>query len=201
MTEVVFLIPQSDTLETFLGSIEQTVTSNMVHFHNISITTIAGSYVDLSSINKALANADVVIYCGHGENEGLGMYSQYIHKDDVLYGNDGIVISIACKTADKLGPAIVNQQTDTFIGFDDDLVVYLKNSHIALSGFITMILSLLQTNASTGHAMHLLDTELRMIERQYRKRPHPNPDAGIIWMATHINRKGLRLLGDPNKTI
>jgi hypothetical protein len=72
-------------------------------------------------VEGALATSQVVAFFGHGTSRTLGvpvvMDLQNIHRAT------GVVVAVACRSANELGPAAVGAGAGAYVGFTDDVPV------------------------------------------------------------------------------
>lgn len=73
-------------------------------------------------VEQALQGMRIVAFFGHGTESTLGR-PEVIDTQNIHLAT-GIVIAVACRSSQQLGPASVANGAAAYVGFDDDISVY-----------------------------------------------------------------------------
>jgi len=206
MSDIGVIRPEGDNVENALSAWAGLVLAGVWGARHVSVHDLKGSSVTQSAVEILMKKSDVTMYFGHGDQDRLGSPQKCLVDSANIFEAAGrVVIAIACKAASNLGPDAVssNNTVRAFLGFDDVLTVYLPwpslFGHVMEKAIIPFLLS----RFSIADVRSMLISGFQMIENTYCD---PNlggkhPDANIIWMAAHINWRGIKLLGDTSATI
>jgi hypothetical protein len=165
----------------------------------------AGGLLDLSEslatraqVDHALEPNSLLVYFGHGGNEGLGADGdRLIDAENIERLRGGIVAAMSCCSASRLGQIAVEKGVSAFIGFEDILPVYPEPTS-ALSVCVTGALRQLAHGATAQATVNLLMDDLLEIRDSFLVQPKrvSNYDRRIIGLCAHTMRVGLRLVGN-----
>lgn len=201
MNTVTFIRPEKDNVETVLSDWAGIIQAGCRGSIVLSLVDLKGSMADRVKVEQSIENSDVILYFGHGTKHAMGNPDALLDHANIYTCAGKILISVACETALDIGPEAINNNTRTFLGFDDELVVYLGKPGIFGSVFVQALLPLLTGSSSVMDSKDKLVTLFQTIEKHYRTSSANDPDAAIIWLAAHINWRGIQGYGDMNARI
>ncbi len=95
---------------------------------DVLVTELRGVAASPGAVQAALAEpGDVVLYFGHGTETALGLWPTLIDTLTMSNAHGQVMIAIACRSADTLGPrAVAAGNFSEYLGFSDgscDVVV------------------------------------------------------------------------------
>lgn len=179
-----------------------------------NVTDLLGDTATKPEYEKSMVNDDPIFFGGVGHGSPTTFTGQNA-KDAVIAGLNDMLLShritslISCLTAQKLGPSIVKQNGQAYLGYfptfnfyrytakpidqDPTLGTFIDFSNLAA------IQLLRGENAKVANDMTIARCNYWI--RLWQTNPPIPSLAGIIISAIIHDRKGLRLLGDPNAKI
>jgi hypothetical protein len=140
-------------------------------------------------VEEQLAGADTILFFGHGSDTALG--NPAVIDVTNVHLATGILIAVACWSANRLGPEAKNSGADAFVGFSDEI-------HIVESDVIDRLIrdgfDALSTGAeSPAEFERRFITACSDVQKKFLgvKR---NTDAHVIGAAAQAMKLALRVL-------
>ncbi len=91
----------------------------------LNLIDLKGSRVNRAVVEKTISSSYLVLYFGHGSRNKIGNPNVIFDNVNIYHCSGKILIAIACDVAVELGQEAINNGAKSFLGFDDELVVYL----------------------------------------------------------------------------
>jgi hypothetical protein len=107
---------------------------------------------------------------------------------------DGMVVAIACHSAEELGPAAVVAGTRAYVGFMRRLPIVQAPVYDAL--IVDNLTPLATGEASTGEFETRFQAACGVVEEKYLSRAVRNPNTHLIGSQAALMGERLRVLGD-----
>ena len=201
MATIVVVRPGADATEIALSSWAALVIAGVSGGSGVVVTDLQGPAATRNAVDSRLQSSDVTLYFGHGLDDRLGDPIALVDSVNISRASNKVVFGIACKAAVALGGRAEVAGVRAFLGFDDELVVYLPTpslfGRVVESALIPFILS----NASVDDVRDTLVSGFKQMEKTYRGPLRNSLDAEVIWLAAHINWRGVSCAGDTTATI
>lgn len=202
MTEAALVRPESDAVEVGLSSWAALLLTSVGGKSGLSIVDLRRAQVTRSAVASAVSGQDLVIFFLHGQKNGLGSPTVYVDSKNFASLKGAVVIAFSCLAGDQLGPDAVTHGTRAFLGFDGLLTNDLPQPALFGHYVETSVKPLVLAGKSIDSVRSALRTGVQRIEKHYSTGPGKSDvNANLIWMAAHINWRGLVLHGDTGATI
>jgi hypothetical protein len=137
-----------------------------------------------SAINKA---ADVIFYFGHGDEDSwLTNWKSTLDASNVSSANGKTVISVACKTACKIGPNAITAGVKSWLGFTINVAVISPHKNAdPIGDAIVKGLALLGSKATVQRARDEIALLLAQVKDDYdaNGKYHKHPEARLGYYA------------------
>jgi hypothetical protein len=143
-------------------------------------------------IESRLPSAHNLFYFGHGFPSALGN-PPLIDASNVGQV-DGMVVAIACHSAETLGPVAVNAGTRSYVGFIRRLPIVRAPAYDAL--IVDSLIPLATGQDSTGAFRERFQAACFQAEQTYLSGRVRNPNAHLIGSNAALMGERLRVLGD-----
>lgn len=202
MSDLTLVRPEADTVEIGLSIWAGLLLTAVLGKSGLTVVDLRGTQVTRSAVTNAMSGQDLMIFFAHGVRNALGDPAAFVDSQNVGGLQGAVVIAFSCLAGDQLGPDAVANGARAFLGFDDILTNY--HSQPALFGHHVdaAVQPFILASQSIDKVRSALRTNFQQIEQHYRTGPGQNhANANLIWMAAHINWRGLVLHGDPHATI
>ncbi|WP_281859001.1 hypothetical protein [Litoreibacter halocynthiae] len=203
MARITVIRPENDATEMVLSGWGHMVISAIYPDKNLKIIDLYGRKASREAVEVYSSGSDVILYFGHGAEDRLGADVPLLDILNARCLENSVVVAVSCHSARALGPEAIAQGARAFLGFDDILTVYFGQPSLFLQAFEEPLAQLILNETSAGDAQSQIRETFQQIEDLYRTNPEysSHPDATIIWMAAHINRKNCVIEGDRWLTI
>ena len=196
MNRITIIRPEKDLLETVLSDWASLILWGCRGSTSLTLADMKGSLANRLNIEIEISRSELVLYFGHGTKDKIGHPDSLLDNANIHLCSGKILISIACDTADKLGIDAINSGTKSFIGFDDVLAIYLGHPSLFGSVFTQALLPLLTGSFDVADSRDTIITHFQSLEDHYKNAGANDPNATIIWLAAHINWRGVQAHGD-----
>lgn len=149
--------------------------------------------------------ADVAAHRVDGDVEGGGdlfVLLALAERDEDVALAFGQRVVFFCLAGDQLGLDAVAKGARAFLGFDDVLTNYVKQPSLFGQGVDKAATALVLSGKTVGTTRSALEKHFKQIEGDYQTGPHRgHVDATVIWLAAHINWRGLVVHGKASATV
>jgi hypothetical protein len=202
VSNLTFVRPEADNVESGLSAWAQLLLTSIAGKTGLTVVDLRGPQVTRHTVTNAMSGQHLMIFFLHGTRNALGDPAAYVDSGNVGGLTGAVVMAFACLAGDQLGPDAVAQGARAFLGFDDILTNY--HSQPALFGHHveTSVQPFILAGQSIDTVRSALEKSFQQIEQHYRTGQGQNHvNADVIWMAAHINWRGLVLHGDPHAKI
>jgi hypothetical protein len=140
-------------------------------------------------VEEQLAGADTILFFGHGSDSALG-HPPVIDGTNIHLAS-GVIVAIACWSANRLGPEARRAGAESFVGFSDEI-------HIIESPVIDRLLGdglqALSTGAeSPAEFEHRFKAACGEIQKEYLG-ARRNTEAHLVGAAAQTMKMALRVL-------
>jgi len=196
MSNITVVRPEKDNIEIILSDWAGVILGGCRGSSTINLIDLKGSAANRLQVEKDIANADLILYFGHGENHKIGSPKALLDNANIGHCANKILISIACNTANNIGQKAIHSGVKSFIGFDDILAIYLGKPSIFGAVFEQALLPLLTGNSNVSKTRDAAISLFKSIEHLYMNSGANDPNAALIWMSAHINWRGIQAYGD-----
>ena len=202
MSELTFVRPEGDSVELALSTWAQLLLAGTGGKAGLVLTDLRGMQVTRASVASAASRSHLVLFFLHGQRNALGDPTALIDATNVACLNGVLAIAFSCLAGDQLGSDAVANGARAFLGFDDVLTNYHPQPALFGHYVQTSVQPLILNGHSIGAVRSALYSSFRHIEWHYSTGPgKSHANATLIWMAAHINWRGLVLHGDQHATL
>jgi hypothetical protein len=190
MVFISFVRPESDSVEVNLSRWADAVLASIRGKPNVSSSDLRGAAHQLT------------LFFLHGQRNSLGDPVVWADSGNIADGKGTVLIAFACLAGDQLGPNAVTNGVRAFLGFDDILTNYAPQPGLFGQCVDAALRPFILSGQSIDAVRSALESGFQAIEKHYRAGVGTNHrNATIIWLAAHVNWRGLVFHGDPNATI
>jgi hypothetical protein len=202
MSHIVFVRSETDPVESGLSVWAHLLLSSCTARSALKLVDLRALHVTRSSVSASVQTADLAIFYMHGQPDSLGHPVTLVDSTNIACLKATVVIAFSCMAGEQFGPHAVAAGARAFMGFDDLLTnidtlptLFGGAAQLAMQPFV------LGVNSIDSVRMNLA-SNFAAIENHYRVGAGKHDvDAGVIWMAAHINRRGLVVHGDTSATL
>lgn len=148
--------------------------------------------------SAAMRSTDATLYFGHGTPAALGIATTLVDSSNVSDAKGKLLLAFACEAALILGPDAFAKQVTAFLGFADILVVIddlPAGQSDPIGDAVNRGLTLFVRGGTMDDVRDLLISEFKQVEADYRGPLSYLPLADRIWLAAHVNWRGVTVLG------
>ena len=203
MSTIAVVRPESDPVERSLSTWATLLLGSMKGAKGVSTTDLKGVAVTRKSVVNAVTGKDATLFFCHGTKTRLGHPTALVDTSNVSCLKGSVVVAFSCLAGDQLGRDAVANGASAFLGFDDLLTNYVKQPSLFGQDVERAARGLVLSGKTVGNTRASLDQHFKQVEKDYRtggpKSGHP--DATVIWMAAHINWRGLVVRGKGSATV
>lgn len=202
MSRVTFVRPESDNVEMALSSWASLIRTAIAGKSGLAVSDLQGPQVTRATVTTGILGQDLVVFFAHGQRHCVGDPTPILDLANVANATGAIVIAFSCFAGDQLGRDAIASGVAAFLGFDDKLTIYHPTPALFGHHVEAAVQPLVMAGQPIGQVLSDLRRGFQAIETHYTTGPgarHHN--ANLIWMAAHINWRGLQLHGNQKATI
>ncbi len=202
MVKVALVRPEADSVEQGLSSWAALVLTSVGGSANVSATDLRGTQVTRASVDRTVGAQYATLFFAHGQPDRIGDPTPWVDTLNIGNASGTVLVAFSCLAGDRLGPDAVAKGARAFLGFDD----ILTNYHPQPGLFGQVVDDALRGFLLSGKPLDDVRTKLlagfQQIESHYLHGPgQGHSNATVIWLAAHINWRGLVLDGDRQATV
>ena len=167
-----------------------------IHFSDVR----GAAQCTASNASAAMQSTDATLYFGHGTPSALGTPT-VVDTANVSTAAGKLLLAFACEAALTLGPDAHVKRVTAFLGFADIVAVVTNlpaGQSNPISDAVDHALTLFVQGGTVDNVRYLLIRELKQVEADYNPKGPLSylPGASTIWLAAHVNWRGLTVLGN-----
>jgi hypothetical protein len=202
MSTVAIVRPESDPVERGLSSWAALLLMSIQGKSGVVTTDLRGVAVTRARVVTTVTGKDVTLLFSHGTKTALGTPVSLIDATNVSCFKGSVVVAFSCLAGDQLGPGAAAHGARAFLGFDDVLTNYLTQPNLFGQGVEKAATALVLNRKTVATTRTALEKHFKQIERGYHTGPHRrHVDATVIWLAAHVNWRGLIVHGSASATV
>lgn len=202
MSTVAIVRPESDSVERSLSSWAALLLGSIQGKSGVATTDLRGVGVTRASVVTTVTRKGVSLLFSHGTKTALGTPRALVDAKNVSCFNGSVVVAFSCLAGDQLGSDAVANGARAFLGFDDLLTNYVKQPNLFGQGVEKAATALVLSGKTVGATRSTLEKHFKQIEGDYHTGPRRgHVDATVIWLAAHVNWRGLVVHGNASATV
>ena len=125
MSTATVVRPEKDHIEIILSDWAGVILGGCRGSTTLNLIDLKGNRANRTVVEKAISSSDLVLYFGHGSKDKIGNPNAIFDNVNIYHCSGKILIAVACDVAFELGQKAIKNGAKSFLGFDDELVVYL----------------------------------------------------------------------------
>lgn len=198
MSRLLFISPNERGMPRSIGVVSQSVQRGVPGVH--SVIELHDKAATRPAVDAEIANADCILYFGHGQMDALGASGKRLVDDQNLAPHQ-VLVALACHSGAGLGPTVFGSgvkvlygqgASGAFVGFDKVLLHPARRPSRANQAYENALLVFVAGGSVLELASDLASELLTAADDYLARR---SPDALFCFAALRSNAVGISLHG------